>query len=340
MHIEVLPCPAAASPVSAACNGSDATVRPKATATGIIVEIFIVVLSLLSWTCRRRLYRKFPTARLSSGRAEDTGSGQQQHADQGERDSEISPILASRVRRNQREQAWQGSACQNRDARKQQHVPPVQHGQPGPAGRHPAFTQVLAGRQHPQARQRLERHLRRQHAGDIDRETGDQHGQSGSHGVIEDARVAQLLGRRAAAAPGVHFAHAHHPRPFVNARTPASNRIAITRFRITDVFITLSKRAPMNAPSIIPITEGTAMTASSAPLLIYTQAAAESTMDRMKPLVPADSLSGTPITRFSTGTLAQPAPSPKTPASTPIPVNSSSPRGVRCACQPMSRANA
>src|SRR5688572_14068001 len=57
----------------------------------------------------------------------------------------------------------------------------------------------------------------------------------------------------------------------------------------------------------------------------------------MKLDVPAETLSGTPITRLSAGRLAQPAPNPNMPASTPMPRKRASPSGVRCTVHATSR---
>ena len=125
----------------------------------------------------------------------------------------------------------------------------------------------------------------------------------------------------------------HTPVPLSSARSPANSSTPITMRRITEPFSTLSRRAPILAPSIIPTTDGTAIIGSTAPLFTYTQAADESTSDSTSPDVPAETFNGAPINRLSAGTLAHPAPMPNMPASTPMPRNKIRPPGVRCTCQ-------
>src|SRR5688572_20866834 len=57
----------------------------------------------------------------------------------------------------------------------------------------------------------------------------------------------------------------------------------------------------------------------------------------MKLDVPAETLSGTPITRFSAGRLAHPAPRPNMPARMPMPKKIARPSGVRCTVHAVSR---
>ncbi len=52
-------------------------------------------------------------------------------------------------------------------------------------------------------------------------------------------------------------------------------------------------------------------------------------MERRNLLVATETLSGAPITRLSTGTLAHPAPRPNMPAITPMATNSTRPWAVR-----------
>ena len=76
---------------------------------------------------------------------------------------------------------------------------------------------------------------------------------------------------------------------------------------------------------------------SSAPSLMYTQAAVVPFTPSRKRLVPAATLMGTPIRRLSVGTLAQPAPMPNTPPTSPTRTNSRNPCHVRWIVHEISR---
>ena len=108
------------------------------------------------------------------------------------------------------------------------------------------------------------------------------------------------------------------PRPFNNAFKPATLRTTITRILIMAGFVFVRIFTPTNEPSIIPITEGTTISGSTAPLFIYIQAADVSVIDNRNLLVATEILMGAPINRFNTGTFAHPAPSPNIPAIMPI----------------------
>ena len=143
-----------------------------------------------------------------------------------------------------------------------------EHRQPGPAAGHAGFAQVIRRRQAPQARQVRKRHLRWQEAGDVGQKTGGQHDQAQLHAPIKHACVTQLLSRNDNAFPAARFAHSHHPIPLASARSPASSSRVMTSVRMAEARMTASSRTPINAPSIMPITDGAAIIASSAPLLM------------------------------------------------------------------------
>jgi hypothetical protein len=71
------------------------------------------------------------------------------------------------------------------------------------------------------------------------------------------------------------------------------------------------------------------------PLFKYIQAAEVSVMDSRNLLVATLIFKGAPMSRFSTGTLAQPAPKPNMPAITPIATNMTRPCQVRWIFQSM-----
>jgi len=89
----------------------------------------------------------------------------------------------------------------------------------------------------------------------------------------------------------------------------------------------------MREPAILPSMDGTTMSGSTAPALRYTQAAEVLATEIMKVLVAAATLSGAPMTRLNTGTLAHPAPRPRRPARNPTPSIKERPSGVFCTRQ-------
>src|SRR4051812_12991617 len=101
-------------------------------------------------------------------------------------------------------------------------------------------------------------------ARDIRNDTRHQYRQAAAHADIEHSRVAQLLlGRIYALCAVALLLQVHSPAPLASARNPAASSITMTILRIVDALTMVSSRAPINAPSIMPITDGAAMSAST-----------------------------------------------------------------------------
>src|SRR5258705_9968656 len=159
-HMVVLRSPAAGSPASAARSGALATTSTPAITTGTVLEIFIsgAFFSLTAERCGAHpacaeLYIKItavqrPAATVSV-RDEHAGRSQYEQADQGERDDEIRPVPCPRVERDERRETRDRDAREYRNTTRCRNVAPARHGDPVPAGRHPAFAHGVPNRKRP-----------------------------------------------------------------------------------------------------------------------------------------------------------------------------------------------
>src|SRR5690349_6495694 len=236
-------------------------------------------------------------------------TGEQQHERLGGEQRGLQPFSQPQQHGQDRAIADQRHQRDQRDAREAQVIGIAEKPQPFPARGRAGPRQVFADRQSPQRWKRIERDERRQDAGGIQSEGSQRGGKSDPRRGIEPARV-ELLDELLAA-------HGHSPVPRPSARAPATSSTAITTRRTTEAGVRASKRAPRRDPSITPRIAGTASAGRSAPRWIYTHAAELFTTEMTRPLVPTATLRGAAITKFSTGTLANPAPRPNTPPRNP-----------------------
>src|SRR3954465_7390288 len=134
------------------------------------------------------------------------------------------------------------------------------------------------------------RHMRIEDCQHIEREAGDEPREPDARADIEPASIDVLLHQNAI--------------PLRKARPPASSSSASTTLRTSDAGAMRRIRAPIFAPSITPMIDGTTRIGSTAPRFRYTQAAELSTTESRRPEVATESLSGAPISRLNAGTFA------------------------------------
>lgn len=98
---------------------------------------------------------------------------------------------------------------------------------------------------------------------------------------------------------------------------------------MTDALRTRSKRAPNNHTEHHADDGGNRDHRQHSAAIEIDPSSRRVNQRKYKLEVPAETLSGAPITRLRTGTFAQPAPRPNMPASMPISVDRTRPTGVR-----------
>src|SRR3954470_7110452 len=254
--------------------------------------------------------------------------GDHQHQYLCARQDQLQPFALGGEQGQQARIAERGHQGEKRHGREVEDVAIAEEGQPRPLLRCAGRRDEPVYGQRPVARQLGGRDERGHHAAYVEQERGERDGEPRLGRPIEPAGVelAQLA---------FVFRQLHSPVPLASARSPATSITTMTNRRTTDAGVVPSILAPIREPSITPRIEGTAMSGSTAPRWIWTQAAELLMTEITSPLEPTATLSGADMRRFSAGTLAKPAPRPKMPPIKPIAAKEPRPRRVRCVRQSM-----